>query len=213
MRLIIADDSLLFREGIERLLAEWGFEVVAQTGETESLLHLVDKHNPDVVILDIRMPPSQTNEGLIAAERIRARHPEIGIVLLSHHVETHHAARLLAGGASGIGYLLKDRIVNLEDFRGALQRVAAGGSAIDPQLVSLLVGRKTESDLDALSSRERVVLSLIAEGRSNSSISAAVGVSAKTIEAHIRTIYQKLHLEPGEDDHRRVLAVLSYLQT
>ena len=213
MRLIVADDSLLFREGLVRVLADAGFEIVGDTGETNSLLELVSNREPDVVILDIRMPPTQTIEGLVAAERIRALHPTVGVVLLSHHVETHHAATLLAAGASGIGYLLKDRVVDLEQFVEAVRRVAGGGTAIDPQVVSLLLGRRRVDDaLDELTQREREVLGLMAEGLSNASICTSIGVSSKTLEAHIRTIYQKLHLEPDNSENRRVMAVLSYLQ-
>ena len=213
MRLIVADDSLLFREGLVRVLADAGFEIVGQTGDTESILQLVSDREPDVVIVDIRMPPTQTIEGLVAAERIRALHPTVGVVLLSHHVETHHATRLLAAGAGGIGYLLKDRVVDLEQFVEAVRRVAAGGTAIDPQVVSLLLGRRrADNALNELTHREREVLRLMAEGLSNASICTSIGVSSKTLEAHVRTIYQKLHLEPDKSENRRVMAVLSYLQ-
>jgi Response regulator containing a CheY-like receiver domain and an HTH DNA-binding domain len=214
MRVIVADDSLLFREGLARVLSEAGFEVVGQAADAEELERILAVEPASVVILDIRMPPTHTDEGLVAAKRIRVQYPDLGVLLLSHHVESHHALELLSQSPERIGYLLKDRVADLGDFLEAVRRVGAGGSAVDPLVVSQLLGRKRSLDLvEELTDREQSVLALIAEGRSNDAIGAALGISPKTVEAHIGTIYSKLGLEPAGSDHRRVLAVLSYLRS
>jgi DNA-binding NarL/FixJ family response regulator len=214
LRLVLADDSLLLREGIARLLAEAGFDVVAQAGTADELLAAVRAHRPDVALVDIRMPPTHTDEGLRAAEAIRAEHgTAVGILVLSQYVETTFAMRLLADGAGGVGYLLKDRVEDLDDFAEAIGRIARGGSVIDPEVVAQLVGRKRgKVPLDDLSDREREVLALMAEGRSNQAISDALFLAPKTVEAHIANIFSKLELLPAPDDHRRVLAVLAHLR-
>jgi DNA-binding NarL/FixJ family response regulator len=213
MRLVLAEDSVLLREGLSRLLGEAGFDVVAVAGDAESVLELVDKHRPDVAVLDIRMPPSHTDEGLRAAYDIRLRYPEVGILVLSQYVETAYAVRLMAEGAEGVGYLLKDRVSNVAELADAVRRVGSGGCVVDPHVVSRLLGRKRPaSGLDRLSERERDVLSLMAEGRSNHSIAERLFMSDKTVESHVRTIFTKLDLAPSGDDHRRVLAVLRYLR-
>ena len=214
MRLVVADDSLLLREGITRLLTEAGFEVVAQAGNPTDLLAAVREHRPDVAIIDIRMPPTHTDEGLRAAEAIRAAHgTTVGILVLSQYVETTFALRLVADGAGGVGYLLKDRVEDLEDFADAIRRIAHGGSVIDPEVVAQLVGRRRAAvPLDELTQREREVLTLMAEGRSNQAICERLFLAPKTVEAHIARIFSKLELPPAADDHRRVLAVLAHLR-
>jgi DNA-binding NarL/FixJ family response regulator len=214
LRIVLADDSLLLREGIARLLTEAGFDVVAQVGDAEALLAAIDEHAPDVAIVDIRMPPTHTDEGLKAAEAIRAKHgTEVGILVLSQYVETTFALRLVADGAGGVGYLLKDRVDDLEDFSDAIRRIAKGGSVIDPEVVAQLVGRRrAKVPLDDLTEREREVLGLMAEGRSNQAISDSLFLAPKTVEAHIANIFSKLELLPAPDDHRRVLAVLAHLR-
>jgi DNA-binding NarL/FixJ family response regulator len=214
LRLVLADDSMLLREGIARLLTESGFEIVGQAGGAEELVAAVREHRPDVAIIDIRMPPDHTDEGLRAAEAIRAEHgTEVGILVLSQYVETSFALRLVADGAGGVGYLLKDRVDDLDDFADAIRRIARGGSVIDPEVVARLVGsRRTRVPLDDLTPREREVLALIAEGRSNQAIGDRLFLAPKTIEAHIASIFSKLGLLPAPDDHRRVLAVLAHLR-
>ena len=214
LRLVLADDSMLLREGIARLLTESGFEIVGQAGGAEELVAAVREHRPDVAIIDIRMPPDHTDEGLRAAEAIRAEHgTEVGILVLSQYVETSFALRLVADGAGGVGYLLKDRVDDLDDFADAIRRIARGGSVIDPEVVARLVGsRRTRVPLDDLTAREREVLALIAEGRSNQAIGDRLFLAPKTIEAHIASIFSKLGLLPAPDDHRRVLAVLAHLR-
>jgi DNA-binding NarL/FixJ family response regulator len=214
LRLVLADDSLLLREGIARLLIEAGFDIVAQADSAEELLDAVRTHHPDVAIVDIRMPPTHTDEGLRAAEAIRAEHgTAVGILVLSQYVETTFALRLVADGAGGVGYLLKDRVEDLEDFADAIRRIARGGSVIDPEVVAQLVGRRrTKVPLDDLTEREREVLALIAEGRSNQAICDQLFLAPKTVEAHIASIFSKLELLPAPDDHRRVLAVLAHLR-
>jgi DNA-binding NarL/FixJ family response regulator len=213
MRLVLAEDSVLLREGLARLLTEAGFEVVAVAGEGDGALELVGKHRPDVAVLDIRMPPTHTDEGLRAAYEIRRQYPEIGILVLSQYVETAYVSRLMAEGAEGLGYLLKDRVSDVAELADAVRRVGSGGCAVDPHVVSRLLGRKrTASGLDRLTERERAVLALMAEGRSNHSVAQRLFMSEKTVESHVRTIFTKLDLPPSGTDHRRVLAVLRYLQ-
>jgi len=214
LRLVLADDSLLLREGMARLLGEAGFDVVAQLGTPQELLSAVQEHHPDVAIVDIRMPPTYTDEGIRAAEAIRAEHgTSVGILVLSQYVETAYALRLVAGGTGGVGYLLKDRIEALDDFADAIRRIARGGSVIDPEVVAQLVGRRTRPGLlDDLTEREREVLALMAEGRSNQAICDRISVAPKTVETHIASIFSKLELVPAPDDHRRVLAVLAHLR-
>jgi DNA-binding NarL/FixJ family response regulator len=204
----------LFREGLTRVLEGAGFEVVGQASNTDELDRLVAHENASLVILDIRMPPSQTDEGLVAAKRIRRQHPQMGVLLLSQYVESHHALELLGHSPNGVGYLLKDRFADLDEFVDAVRRVGNGGSAVDPLIVSQLLGRKRSHELiEDLTDRERSVLALMAEGRSNDAIASGLKISPKTLEAHIGTIYSKLGLEPAGGDHRRVLAVLNYLRS
>ncbi len=196
------------------MLEAAGFEVVGQASNTDELDRLVESENVSLVILDIRMPPTQTDEGLVAAKRIRRQHPEIGVLMLSQYVESHHAIDLLGQSPDRVGYLLKDRFADVGEFIDAVRRVGSGGSAVDPLVVSQLLGRKRSRDLiEDLTDRERSVLSLMAEGRSNDAIASALTISPKTLEAHIGTIYSKLGLEPAGADHRRVLAVLNYLRS
>ncbi len=214
MRVIAADDSLLFREGLVRLLGEQGFEVVAQAENTDDLLRRVGGLRPDVVVVDLRMPPTYTDEGLCAAERIGERYPGIGVVVLSQYVESAYAVRLLARGPDRRGYLLKDRVGDLEVFAEAIRRVGAGGSVIDPEVVAVLVGgRRDDGPLNDLSARELEILGLMAEGRSNAGICRQLVLSQRTIESHSRTIFRKLGLDAAGDDNRRVLAVLTYLRS
>ncbi|HLQ61102.1 MAG TPA: response regulator transcription factor [Candidatus Acidoferrales bacterium] len=213
MRVAVADDSVLFREGLARLLESSGFEVVGRAADGNELLSIVGAQQPDVAITDIRMPPTHTTEGLEVAAQIRERYTRVAVLLLSQYVETTHALRLLERGAGGVGYLLKDRVSDVREFTDAVRRVGGGGSAIDPEVVAALVVRRRRRDLVGdLSEREREVLKLMAEGRSNSAISAHLHLSPKTVEGHVRGIFMKLELEPADDDHRRVLAVLTYLR-
>lgn len=213
MQVAVADDSVLFREGLARLLDASGMQVTSRSADAAELLAMVAAKPPDIVITDIRMPPTHTTEGLVAATQIRERHPKVAVMLLSQYVETTHALRLLEHGAVRIGYLLKDRVSDVREFTDAVRRVAAGGSAIDPEVVSQLFIRRRQHDLvDQLSDREREVLHLMAEGRSNVAIGASLHLSEKTVEGHVRSIFSKLGLEPTVEDHRRVLAVLTYLR-
>ncbi len=213
MRAVIADDSILLREGVARVLSDAGIEVAASVGNADALRRVVATEKPDVAIVDVRMPPTQTDEGSRAAEAIRERHPEVGILMLSQVVEAHTALRLFGERPEGFGYLLKDRVLEIDDFVEAVKRVARGGTAMDPQVVSQLVGKKRKDDpIDELSPREREVLELMAEGRSNAGICAKLFLSSKTVETHVSSIFNKLRLAPAPDDHRRVLAVLAYLR-
>jgi len=213
MRVVIADDSMLFREGLARLLEAREVEVVAQVADADQLAEAVDALHPELAIVDIRMPPTHTNEGLLAALNLRRNHPDVSVLVLSHHVESTHAAQLLTENPRGVGYLLKDRVTDLADFVDALKRVAAGGSAIDPDVVaSLLARQRTNDPLAALTPREREVLSLMAEGRSNPAIGGRLFLTPKTVETHVARIFTKLGLPPTSSDHRRVLAVITYLR-
>jgi len=212
---VLADDSVLFREGVARLLTEAGFEVVGQAGTAEELMRLIRKMQPSIAIVDIRMPPGNSDEGLRAAEAIRREHDgRVGVLVLSQYTETAFALRLVNEGRGGVGYLLKDRVGSIEDFTDSLRRVARGGLVIDPDVVAQLVGRRrARGRLDELTDREREVLHLIAEGRSNVAIGERLFVTQKTVEKHVANIFSKLELLPDLDDHRRVLAVLAYLKT
>jgi DNA-binding NarL/FixJ family response regulator/class 3 adenylate cyclase len=212
LRVALAEDGVLLREGIARLLEEGGFEVVGQSGTAEDLLLKVRSYAPHVAVVDIRMPPTQTDEGLRAAQEIRAKHPGVGVLVLSQHVEPTYAMELLAESAEGVGYLLKDRVADVDEFLAAVRRVAEGGSALDPSLVTELVGRRREHPVDDLTPREREVLELMAEGRSNQAIGELLFVTPRAVEKHITNIFAKLGLPPAPEDHRRVLAVLAYLK-
>jgi DNA-binding NarL/FixJ family response regulator len=213
VRIVIADDSILVREGIATLLGRAGIDVAAQASDAEELLRDVEAHRPDVAIVDIRMPPSFTDEGLRAAHAIRSRHPRIGIVILSQHVEVGTAAQILAERPEGLGYLLKDRVTDIDDFVGSLRRVAAGGSALDPEIVSrLLASTHDDGPVGSLSAREREVLALVAEGRSNKGIGDRLAISERAVQKHVTATFVKLALPAGEDDNRRILAVLAYLR-
>jgi DNA-binding NarL/FixJ family response regulator len=212
VRVVLADDSLLLREGVARLLEDGGLEVVAQAGDAEDLLRKVGAHKPDVAVVDVRMPPTHTDEGMRAAHRIRAECPATAVLVLSQYVEEGYALELLQDSAEGVGYLLKDRVYDLDDFIAAVRRVAGGGSALDPSVVSQLLGRsRRDNPLDALTAREREVLELMAEGRSNAAIGGALVISDGAVEKHVRNIFTKLDLAPAESDHRRVLAVLRWM--
>jgi DNA-binding NarL/FixJ family response regulator len=212
MRVVIAEDAALFREGLARLITDRGHEVVAAVGDADALLEAVAQHDPDVAVIDIRMPPTHTDEGLRAAIELRREHPGTGVLVLSQYIETRYAARLLEGNAAGVGYLLKDRVADVAEFADALARVAAGGTALDPEVVSQLVRVTRHSrGVASLTPRERDVVSLMAEGRSNAGIAAALVVSAGVVEKHVASIFGKLGLPPSEADNRRVLAVLRYL--
>ena len=212
MRVVIADDSVLLREGIAKLLEDAGFEVAGQSSTADDLLLKVRSYKPDVAIVDIRMPPTHTDEGLRAAKEIRERHPDVGVLVLSSYVEAGYALELLQGSAEGVGYLLKDRVADVAEFADAVRRVAEGGSALDPTVVSRLVGRRRGDDpLDALTPREREVLELMAEGRSNQAIAEKLVVTARAVEKHVTSIFTKLSLPASAEDHRRVLAVVTFL--
>ena len=213
VRVVLADDSVLLREGVARLLDEMGFDVVAQSGTAEDLLRHVSMHQPDVAVVDIRMPPTQTDEGLRAAKEIREKHPQTGVLVLSQYVEPGYAMDLLSETAEGLGYLLKDRVADVGEFAAAVRRVAEGGSALDPTVVSQLVGRRRRDDpLADLSPREREVLELMAEGRSNQAIAERLFVTLRAVEKHVTSIFVKLRLPAAAEDHRRVLAVLALLR-
>jgi DNA-binding NarL/FixJ family response regulator/class 3 adenylate cyclase len=213
MRVVLADDSVLLREGIARLLEDAGFEVVAQSGTADDLLRHVGMHKPDVALVDIRMPPTQSDEGLRAAQEIRERWPDTGVLVLSQYVEPTYAMELLGENAEGVGYLLKDRVSDVDEFAAAVRRVGEGGSALDPAVVSQLVGRRRRDDpLEDLTPREREVLELMAEGRSNQAIAERMVITLRAVEKHVTSIFGKLRLSATSEDHRRVLAVLTYLR-
>jgi DNA-binding NarL/FixJ family response regulator len=213
VRVVIADDSPLVREGIASFVRGGGIEVVAEASSPDELLAAVDEHEPDVAIVDIRMPPTQTDEGIQAAHEIRRRHPDMGVVLLSQHVEVGVATQLLAEAPEGLGYLLKDRVADSADFAGSLRRVASGGTALDPQVVSgLLADPREDGPLRMLSPREREVLELVAEGRSNKAIGERLVITQSAVQKHVSTIFNKLGLPAGDDDDRRILAVLAYVR-
>jgi DNA-binding NarL/FixJ family response regulator len=213
MRVMVADDAVLFREGLARVLGDAGFEVVAQVGDAQELLRRVREDPPDVAVVDIRMPPTHTTEGLDAARVLQESHPGVGVLVLSAHVEPHYALQLIEDGAEGAGYLLKERVSDLAELTDAVRRVALGGLVIDPSVVAQLVGRKrTRNPLDDLTERERQVLTVMAEGRSNQAICQQLYLSPKTVEAYVRGVFTKLGLHQGADDNRRVLAVLTFLR-
>jgi len=212
LRIVIAEDSVLLREGIARLLSEAGHEVCGQAGDAEDLIRKVRAHKPDVAVIDVRMPPTQTDEGLRAAKSIREELPGVGLLVLSQYVEEVYARELLADSAEGVGYLLKDRVSDVDRFIEAVARVGNGGSVLDPEVVSAMLGRKLgEGPLDGLTPREREVLSLMAEGRSNRAIAERLVVTERAVEKHVTGIFSKLDLPPTAGDHRRVLAVTRYL--
>jgi DNA-binding NarL/FixJ family response regulator len=212
LRVVIADDSVLLREGVARILEDGGFEIVGRCGTASDLMLKVRSYDPDVAIVDIRMPPTHTDEGLRAAQEIREQHPRTAVLVLSQYVESGYALELLAGSAEGVGYLLKDRVSDVHDFTAAVRRVAGGGTALDAEVVSRLVGRRRGTGpLDELTPRERDVLELVAEGRSNQAIAGQLVISERAVEKHVTSIFGKLNLPPAAEDHRRVLAVLAYL--
>jgi DNA-binding NarL/FixJ family response regulator len=213
MRIVIADDSVLLRRGAVRLLEDAGFEVVAEAGDGEDLLRKVRAHKPDVAVVDIRMPPTHVDEGLQAARIIREELPEVGILMLSQYVEERYVTSLLEQGAAGVGYLLKDRVAEVERFTDAIRQVGAGGSVLDPEVVSHMLGRRQkDAPLEGLTEREREVLGLMAEGKTNRAISETLYVSERAVERHVTSIFGKLDLPTTDQDHRRVLAVLAYLR-
>ncbi|HWE65351.1 MAG TPA: response regulator transcription factor [Acidimicrobiales bacterium] len=214
MRVVIADDSVLLREGIARLLQDAGFDVVAQVADASALLKTMERQQPDIVVVDVRMPPTFTDEGLRAALVIRRQWPDVAVLVLSQYVEERYATELLAGSTRGVGYLLKDRVADIDEFIDALQRVAAGGTALDPEVVSQLLARSRRVDpLATLTAREQDVMRLMAEGRSNVAIAEALVVSSGAVEKHVSNIFLKLDLSPDDQDHRRVLAVLQFLES
>jgi DNA-binding NarL/FixJ family response regulator len=213
VRVVVADDSLIVRRGVESILREAGVEVVGSCGDGDELVELVARSRPDVAIVDVRMPPTFTDEGLRAAREVRERHPETGVLILSQYVEVGHALQLLTENAAGLGYVLKDRVTDLEAFDEALKRVAAGGSVLDPIVVAQLVARRRDGDpLGALSPRELEVLGLVAEGRSNKAIAERLVITLGAVQKHVSSIFARLKIPAGDDDQRRVLAVLSYLR-
>lgn len=213
VRVAVADDSVLLRDGVVRLLTDSGFDVVAAVGDADALLDAVTEHEPDLCLVDVRMPPTHTDEGLRAALEIRRRHPATAVLVLSQYVEERYAGDLLDGDVSGVGYLLKDRVIAVDDFIASLRRVAAGGSAVDAEVVSQILGRSRRvRELDRLTPREREVLQLMAEGLSNAGIAQRLVVSHGAVEKHISNVFMKLDLDIEEGAHRRVLAVLTYLR-
>jgi DNA-binding NarL/FixJ family response regulator len=214
VRVVLADDSVLLREGVAQLLTQAGFEVAGQAGDADELLELVEAEEPDVAIVDIRMPPTHTDEGLKAAAEIRERHPGVGVLVLSQYVRPSYAFELLGDGAERVGYILKDRVSDVGELADAVRRVGEGGSVLDPLVVSQLVGRRRESPdaLDDLSDREREVLALMAEGRTNQAIAERLFITERTVEKHVKSIFSKLRLPASPEDHRRILAVVAYLR-
>jgi DNA-binding NarL/FixJ family response regulator len=212
MRIVIAEDTVLLREGLAGLLEDAGHEVVGRAGDADALLALVAEHEPDLAVVDVRMPPGYDDEGTRAAATIRSTHPGTAVLMLSQHIETRHIVELVTAGG-GFGYLLKDRVLDVDDFLDAARRVADGGSALDPQIVATLIGAPRQvAALSELSPREKEVLGLMAEGRTNGGIAKRLWLTEKTVEAHVRSILMKLGLSVNDDDHRRVLAVLAYLR-
>jgi DNA-binding NarL/FixJ family response regulator len=212
VRVVIAEDLTLLREGLAALLSECGHEVVATVGDGERLIAAVEEHSPDLALVDVRMPPTQTDEGVRAAVEVRRTHPETSVLILSQYVEERYAAELLDGGGRGVGYLLKDRIADVETFLGAIERVACGGTVIDPEVIAqLLVRRERDNPLDRLTPRETEVLALMAEGHTNASIVERLDISHSAVEKHVRKVFAKLSLTDDDQHHRRVLAVLTYL--
>ena len=212
MRVVIAEDSVLLREGLTRLLSDGGFTVVAAVADASELLRAVASEQPDLVVVDVRMPPTHTDEGIQAALVIRRQYPSVAVLVLSQYVEERYATDLLSAQTSGVGYLLKDRVAHVSDFLDALRRVAAGGTALDPEVVAQLLVRRRDDPLDRLTPREQEVLRLMAEGRSNNGIVEALRVSASAVEKYVSSIFTKLDLPPSDTDHRRVLAVLRFLR-
>jgi DNA-binding NarL/FixJ family response regulator len=213
MRVVIAEDSALLREGLVRLLEDRGYEVAAAVADASALLAAVAQHHPDVVVTDIRMPPTHTDEGLRAAAELRKHHPEVGVLVLSQYIETTYATALLAGNAGGVGYMLKDRVADAAEFAGALEQIAAGGTALDSEVVTKLMRASRQAGgLGGLTPREREVLELMAQGRSNAAIAEAMVISSGAVEKHVASIFAKLGLPSSEADNRRVLAVLQYLR-
>ncbi|MBO0812828.1 MAG: response regulator transcription factor [Microlunatus sp.] len=213
MRIVIAEDSAVIRAGLAEILADSGHEVVATVPDADQLLTAVAEHRPDAAVVDVRMPPGYSDEGLRAAIAIRRDHPHTGVLVFSQYIETLHAGELLSSGAAGVGYLLKDRVGDVDEFTEALGRVAAGGTALDPEVVTqLLRAGRRDTGLDSLTPRERDVLTLMAEGRTNGAIAGTLAISERAVEKHIANIFTKLDLSPSDTDHRRVLAVLRYLQ-
>jgi DNA-binding NarL/FixJ family response regulator len=212
VRLVIAEDSVLLREGMARLLEDQGFEVAGQAGDGEDLVRKVRAHKPDVAIVDVRMPPTHTDEGLRAAQQIREELPDTGVLVLSQYVEEEYATELIGDRADGVGYLLKDRVADVDAFVDAVRRVGEGGSALDPEVVSLMLGRKRDEPLSELTPREREVLGLMAEGLSNNAIAERLVVTERAVEKHVTSIFGKLKLPPTGETHRRVLAVLAYMR-
>jgi DNA-binding NarL/FixJ family response regulator len=213
VRIVIAEDSVLLREGLSKLLGGAGFEVVAAVDDADKLLAAVEEHRPDLAVVDVRMPPTHTDEGLRAALDIRRRWPTVAVLVLSQYVEERYASELLSRQTSGVGYLLKDRVADVVEFLDALRRVGAGGTALDPEVVAQILVRHRRNPVEQLTTREREVLALMAEGRSNSGIAAALYVSESAIAKHVNSIFTKLDLNAADQDHRRVLAVLQFLKS
>jgi DNA-binding NarL/FixJ family response regulator len=213
MRVVIAEDSVLLRDGLARMLSDHGHEVVGSVDDAVGLVRLVEEASPDLVVLDVRMPPTHTDEGIRAALEVRARWPELPLLVLSQYVEENYASELLSGDLSGIAYVLKDRVTDVRQFLDTVERIAAGGTAIDPEVVSQLLARtRRQEPLEDLSPREREVLGLMAEGRTNAAIASELVITQRAVEKHVKSIFQKLRLPPAETDHRRVIAVLRYLE-
>jgi DNA-binding NarL/FixJ family response regulator len=215
MRVVVADDAVLLREGLSRLLEEAGFEVAGLAADADALVELVERTQPDVAIIDIRMPPTHTDEGLRAAKVIREKWPKVGLLVLSQHVNARYALELLSGGTDGVGYLLKERVSDLDELSSSVNRVGQGATVLDPAVVGELVGRRRQADnpVERLTDREREVLALMAEGRSNRAIAERLFVSDHTVEKHVNNIFSSLCLPQSPDDHRRVLAVITYLNS